>query len=337
MHAVLVTGATSFLGYHVVKRLNASGLRPRVLERPGATSGILDRLDVERASGHLGDAGAVRAACAGVDTLLHLAYKVSVGGGPTLLDEMREVNVNGTVDLLRAAAAAGVRRAVVVGSSLAVGVNRDPVPLDESASWSRHAFDLPYALIRREAEIAALAQAAPDFDVVSICPSFTFGPDDPVGAPANKLIESLITGRLKFTLPIGFSCLDVRDFADGALRAAEHGRSGQRYLLAGENVMTDQLLTRAAAIAGVRAPRFRPPMPLVHGVVRAVELISRVRRRPAPLTRDVLRIVNRYAWYDASKARAELGWGPRLLDQTLADTIEWLRTRNTVSSRPAVA
>ena len=79
--ACLVTGATSFLGYHVVRRLNASGLRPRVLERRDAATGILERLDVDRRHGHLEDPGAVRAACAGVDTLLHLAFKVSVGGG----------------------------------------------------------------------------------------------------------------------------------------------------------------------------------------------------------------------------------------------------------------
>jgi dihydroflavonol-4-reductase len=141
-----------------------------------------------------------------------------------------------------------------------------------------------------------------------------------------------MTGRLKFTLTVGFSCLDVRDFADGAVRAAELGRSGQRYLLAGENVTADQLLARAASIAGVRAPRFRPPKPLLHGVVGAIELFSRLRHRPAPVTRDVLQIVGRYAWYDASKARVELRWAARPLDQTLEDTIRWLQQRRGESS-----
>jgi dihydroflavonol-4-reductase len=331
MQTVLVTGATSFLGYHVVRRLNASGLRPRVLERRDAAAGILDRVDVERCSGHLEDAGAVRAACAGADTLLHTAFKVSVGGGAQLLAEMRQVNIGGTVDLLRTAAAASVRRAVIVGSALAVGVNREPEPLDERASWSRHAFDLPYAIIRRDAEIAALAEATPRFDVVSVCPAFTFGPDDPAGAPANALLESLIRGRLRFTLPVGFACTDVRDFADGMVRAAERGRPGERYLLTGENVTVDQLLGRAAAIAGVRAPWFRPPMFLLHGLVGAIDLVSRIRRRPAPVTRDVLQVIGRYAWYDASRARNELGWTPRPLDETLGDTIAWLRRRGVES------
>ena len=327
MHTPLVTGATGFLGYHVVKRFNTAGVRPRVLERRDAAMGALDSLDVERAGGHLEDAGSLRAACDGVDAVLHLAYKVSVGGGAALLDEMRRVNVAGTAELLRAAAAAGVPRAVVVGSALAVGVNREPVSLDERANWSQHALDLPYATIRREAESSALAEARQGFDVVSVCPAFTFGPDDPVGAPANKLLERLVTGRLPFSLPIAFSCTDVRDFADGMVRAADRGRSGERYLLTGENVTADQLLQRSAAIAGVRAPRWKPPMFLARGAIGALELVSRLRGRPAPVTGDLLQVFNRYAWYDATKAQTELGWTHRPLDQTLRDTIEWLRKR----------
>jgi dihydroflavonol-4-reductase len=326
MQTMLVTGATGFLGYHVVKRLNASGVRPRVLERPGSRVEILDRLDVERCPGDLDDPSAVRHACTGSDTLLHLAFSVGVGGGSQLIHQMREVNVAGTQRLLAAAASAGVARAVVTGSALAIGVNRSPVPLDETADWSLHALALPYAIMRREAELAALALASPRFAVLTVCPSFTFGPDDPVGAPANGLLKRLAAGRLRFTLPVGFGCLDVRDFADGMLLAAERGTSGRRYLLSGENVTADELLRRAAALAGVRPPRFTPPTPLLHLLVGAIEIGCRLTRRPAPVTRDVLPIIGRYAWYDTTRARKELGWVPRPLDETLDDTLRWLRT-----------
>jgi len=325
MNTVLVTGGTSFLGYHVVKRLNTVGIRPRVLELRESRRGVLDRLDVDRCSGHLEDPEAVRAACAGADTLLHAAFKVSVGGGARQLEEMQRVNVEGTRQLLQAADAGGVARAVVAGSALAVGVNRQPVPLNESASWSQHVFDLPYANMRRQAELDALAQTTSRFAVLTVCPAFTFGPDDPVGAPANKLLEALMSGKLLFTLPVGFGCLDVRDFALGMLLAAERGRSRERYLLSGENVTTSQLLQQAAAIANVRAPRFMLPTIVLHGAVGAVELLSKLRGKPAPVTRGVLQIIGRYAWYDTSKARTELGWAPRPLRETLEDTIGWLR------------
>lgn len=335
MRTVLVTGASSFLGYHVARRLNERGIRPRVLELAGNDLEALDRLDVDRVAGTVGDAAAVRAACTGVDTVLHLAFKVSVGGGADLLNEMRRVNIEGTRQLLQQAAAAGVRRAVVAGSALAVGVNREAVPLNEAASWSAHAFDIPYAQMRREAEADALAQSTPGFAVVSACPSFTFGPDDPTGAPANTLLGKIATGKQRFTLDVGFGCLDVRDFADGVLLAAERGRPGERYLLSGENVTADELLARAGAIAGVRPPRFRPPAFLLRALAGAVELYCGIRNKPAPITRGVLQVLGRYAWYDTTKARTELGWTPRPLDQTLADTIAWLRNPSARATLPA--
>ena len=325
MDKVLLTGASGFLGYHVAKKLNAGGIRPRVLELREGRQDVLNRLEVHRCAGYLEDSSAVRAACSGVDTLLHLAFKVSVGSGQALAEEMQRINIAGTRDLLETAAACGVKRVVVAGSALAVGVNRNPTPLDESANWSEHAFDLQYANIRRQAELNALAHASSSFAVMTVCPSFTFGPDDPVGAPANKLVKSLISGKLRFTLPIGFGALDVRDFASGVVLAAERGRSGERYLLSGENVTVSQLLEQAASIAGVRAPRFTPPTMLLQVLVRLLELVSSIRGKPAPLTREVLQVIGRYAWYDSSKARAELGWSSRPLSETLADTISWLR------------
>jgi dihydroflavonol-4-reductase len=322
---VLVTGATSFLGYHVAKQLNEQGIRPRVLELPGSDDAPLARLDVERSEGDLEDSQALGAACTGVDTVLHLAFKVGLGGGEQIVREMRRLNVAGTRRVLDSAEAHGVTRVVVSGSALAVGVNRRPVPLDETASWSQHAFDVAYATSRRDAEHEALARARSDFAVVSVCPSFTLGPDDPVGAPANKLIESLVTRKLRFTLPVGFGCLDVRDFAAGVLAASGLGRPGQRYLLNGHNVTAGQLLEQAAAVASVPVPRFAPPRLLLEALAFAVEIVNKVRRRPPPVDRRVLQIIGRYAWYDTARAREDLGWQPRPLRETLEDTIRWLR------------
>jgi nucleoside-diphosphate-sugar epimerase/sugar lactone lactonase YvrE len=322
---VLVTGATGFLGYHVVKLLNERGVRPRVLELPGADPATLARLDVERCAGDLSEVRAVRTACAGVDTVLHLAFLVSVAPGAQVGERMRQVNVEGTRLLLDAAAAAGVTRIVIAGSALAVGVNREPVELDETASWAEHAFDVTYAESRREAEQEALARATEGFAVMSACPSFTLGPDDPVGAPANKLIGALVAGKLPFAPRVGFGCLDVRDFASGVLAAAERGRPGRRYLLSGHNVTTDEFLGQAAAVAGVRVPRLRPPRRLLQAVAVAAGLLARLRGKPAAIDPALLQIVGRYAWYDTSRARTELGWEPRPLRQTLEDTVASVR------------
>src|SRR4029453_12548339 len=99
MSTILITGATGFLGYHVAKRLNQAGIRPRVLERPEGVLDVLGKLDVERWAGHLDHPAAVRLACAGIDTLLHVAFKVNIAGGSEALEEMQRVNVDGTRSL----------------------------------------------------------------------------------------------------------------------------------------------------------------------------------------------------------------------------------------------
>ena len=326
MSGVLVTGASSFLASHVVRRLNDRGIRPRVLELRDSDRRPLGQLDVEVAEGHLEDPAAVEAACADVDTVLHMAFKVGMGGGARAVEEMRRVNVLGSERLLTAAAARGVRTAVVTSSALAIGVNRRPEPLDESAHPAEHAFALPYAVLRGDAERASLALARPGFTVVAVCPSFTLGPDDPVGAPANELVRALLAGRVRVRIPVGgFGCLDIRDFADGMLLAAERGRSGRRYLLSGDNVTSDEFLEQVAAIGGVAAPRFRAPVPLLHAVVAVLGVVSRLRRKEPPVPPGVLQLLGRYAWYDTTLARTELGWSPRPLARTLEDTIAWLR------------
>jgi dihydroflavonol-4-reductase len=334
--SILLTGASGFLGYHVAKVLNQANIRPRVLELRDGHPDVLERLNVERCPGTLEDAAAVQAACAGVHTVIHLAFKVGVGGGAALHEEMERINVGCTNQLLTAAAASGVKRAVVASSALAVGVNRNPQPLDESADWSKHAFDLHYALVRRRAEAEALKHASPNLAIMAVCPAFTFGPDDPVGAPANKLVQAMMTRKLRFTIPVGCGALDVRDFAAGVVLAAERGRSGERYLLSGENVLMTDLLAEAAGIAGVPAPRVVAPTPLLSVAIGGLELVSRIRGKSAPVTREVLQVIGRYAWYDTTKARTELGWSSRPLRETLTDTIQWLRSHPSSRSDPSV-
>jgi dihydroflavonol-4-reductase len=133
----------------------------------------------------------------------------------------------------------------------------------------------------------------------------------------------------RITTPIGSGILDVRDYADGVLRAAEKGRHGQRYLLSGENVMPDQLLREVAAVRGVRPPSFLFPIKawMVYPLLAAHEMWSNLRGKSPKVTRSVLQLWGRYAWYDTSCARKELGWEPRPLRETVADSLNWLLSR----------
>lgn len=321
MNKVLITGGGHLLDYHVIKRLNERGLRPRSLVLHGSDCSRLRQLDAEL-MGDLEDPAALSAALAGADTVLHMAYVVKPGG---TLAEMREANVAGTCRVLDAAEAAGVTRVVATSSVLAVGVNRDPEALDESAEWSEHGLALPYAVSRREAEQLALSRSHPGFEVVVIAPALTIGPEDFGPAPGGSLIRRVVEGRFVPTVALGVGCVDVRDFADAMLAAAERGRPGQRYVLCAHNRTLRDLVSEVARTAGVRPKSVHLPSWVPHLAMAVAGLWYRIRGKALPVPRSLLELIGRHGWYDAKRARDDLGWQPRPLQETLTDTVRWFR------------
>ncbi len=332
MKKILVTGPSGFLGYHVIKLLTQRGFRPRALlldERDQQQPALdnLKKLEPELVSGQLDDVTSLVAACQDVDTVLHLKFAIALGSGKEVEESLHRVNVVGTRNVLDAAARAGVGRVVVSSSALTVGLNRQPQPLDETADWDTHRLDLAYILSRRQAEQEALARPQNEAPVVcAVNPSFTMGPEDYVGAPANKLVMNMTKWWFRFNAPIGFGVLDVRDYADGVLRAAEKGRHGQRYILSGENVMPDQLKRMVAEAVKRTPPRFLLSIRawMAYPLFATLEMFGWLRRKPPKVTRDLLQLWGRHAWYDTSLARNELGWRPHPLRDTLNATIDWM-------------
>ena len=332
MAKYLVTGPGGFLGYHVIKRLNEAEISPRILlprDRDASSREFrcLDRLETEVCEADFADAASLEAACTGIDIVLHLAFAIGLGDGDEVERTLHEGNVVATRRLLDAAAKTGVGRMVVSSSALAVGLNREPSPLDESADWSEHAFHLPYAMSRREAELEALGKSSDALAVVVVNPSFTIGPEDYVGAPANKLASRMTSQWFRVSAPIGFGVLDVRDYATGVLAAAERGAPGARYILSGANVDAAQLAREVAAACGTQPPGWFLSIPawFVKGALKALSLWKRLRGQTLAVSPALLELWRRHAWYDTSRARDELGWEPRPLRESLKDSLAWMR------------
>jgi dihydroflavonol-4-reductase len=161
--------------------------------------------------------------------------------------------------------------------------------------------------------------------IVTINPTFTLGPHDYQGAPANSIIKLMAKG-FPLDADIGFSILDVRDYADGVLRAAEQGKHGRRYLLSGDNVMARDLLAAVCEVTGKKVPgwRFTLYPAVLSPLLALVELQAKAMDNVPVATRAVLELFGRYAWYDAKRAREELGWQPRGLHDSIKDSLAWL-------------
>jgi dihydroflavonol-4-reductase len=326
MSRVLVTGATGFLGRHLVSQLHAAGHEVAALCR-----GEVDLPGAEIRKGDVLDAASVRAAAEGCSAVFHCAGKVS--RRPEDAEELYRVHVEGTKTTLDACRAAGVTRAVLASTSGVVAVTTDPdevrnekapAPMDLLQRW-------PYYRSKLYAERAALDRSGPGFEVVSVNPTLLLGPGDVNGSSTSDVV-SFLERRLPFVPGGGLSFVDARDAAAAMVLAWERGRAGERYLVSAANMTIERFLGRLERLSGVPAPRIRTPRSLLFARAGA-EIVERLRKH-VPIDASLDRISAEMAqcfWYvDAAKARTELGWAPRDPGDTLADTIADLRERGVV-------
>lgn len=344
---ILVTGASGFLGKHLVEALRQAdalaGLPAREAKRPiealvRQPSLHLSRWQVETVRGDVCDERACAEALAGVSEVYHVAGFVS--RDPDEAGRMYRVHVEGTRTLLTAAARAGVRRVVVVSTSGTIAVSRDPDEIATEASPYRTnvVSRWPYYLskIYQEQTALQIAQEA-GLDVVVVNPSLLLGPGDERGSSTGD-VEKVVRGKLP-VIPQGggVAFVDARDAALGCVLAMHRGRSGERYLLSASNLPLETFLGRVARLAGRPAPRAVLSPRTMTAAGRLIEAVYKRFDATPPLEAQSIAMAE-HCWYcDASKAKAELGWQPRDAQDTLLDTVRDIQRRHNLTGRGAQA
>jgi len=319
---VAITGATGFVGFHLARRLAAVGTQVAALVRPTADRGRLIAAGVRCVEGSLEEPGPLLELARHCEVLFHVAGAVDFGGD---WERLRRVNVDGTRRVLAAARAAGVRRFIHTSSIVAVGASSTPQLLDETARWNLGAMRVPYVTTKRQGEGLALAENG-RLEVIVANPGCVVGPDDFAGSEFGILCRRFWRGRLPIHFGGGNNFVDVRDVADGLVRAADRGRPGERYLLTGTNRSMSGFFGELARAAGRAIPRLRVPTSLAPIVAALGERFTR--SGPPALTLPQARLMPYFWYFDCAKARRELGYEPRRLRETLADAHAfWTHTR----------
>jgi dihydroflavonol-4-reductase len=332
MSRTLVTGATGFLGGHLVFLLRARGHEVTALCR--APSAALAAAGVGVRLGDVLDAASVREAAAGCDTLFHCAGKVSREPGDA--EELYRIHVDGTKITLDACRAAGVRRVVVASTSGVVAVSKEPdeVKNERAAAPMELIAPFPYYRSKLYAERAALDRNGEGFQVLAVNPTLLLGPGDERGSSTGDVVRFL-EQKVPFVPAGGMSFVDARDAATGMLLAMEKGRAGERYLLSAVDLTIEAFFGRLARLSGVPAPRLKVPRSVLFARLGA-DLLERAAKH-VPIEPPIDRIsaeMAQYFWYvDASRARTELGWEPRDPTETLSETVADLRARGVVWPR----
>jgi len=319
---ILVTGANGFIGSHVVRSLLQRGYAVRALVRdaPRADLRSLDGLDVELARGDLLKPGTLVDAAAGCKAIIHAAGLVSTS--PYSKWPVWEINLVGASNVLTAAQHANVEKFIHVASIFALGVGAQGQPVGENVQDNLGGLKIPYVVARRAADAKAEKHLAAGMPIVFVYPTYCIGPGvhNWRASPLRQIV-AFLRGQMPFYSSGGLNVVDARDVAEALVLALEHGGVGQKYLAGGENVTFRELFERLGQAANRRPPALQAPNAVTLAGGWAMQWFSR-----APLMDAATAQLMRYHWYyDSSKARQELGYAPRSLDETLRDMVAWLK------------
>src|SRR5690625_4735392 len=306
----LVIGANGFLGSHVTRALVAADgdAEVRVMVRNGADTRSIDDLDVARFHGDVFDTATLREAMAGCDVV----YYCVVDTRAWLRDPapLFRTNVDGLRNVLQVAKGANLQRFVFTSSYATVGRRRGHVATEDDPIDRRRL--TAYVRSRVQAEDMVLRYAGDGLPAVAMCVSTTYGSGDWGRTPHGAFIAGAVFGKLPFVMKgIELEAVGVDDAARALILAAEHGRTGDRYLISERMIPLQEVIAIAADEAGVPAPRRSIPVPVLYGLGALGSLKARFTGKDAELSLASVRMMRAEAAVDHGKAIRELGWQPR--------------------------
>ena len=281
----------------------------------------LSGLDVEVRLGDVRDADSLRRAFRDAEVVYHCAGYVSIAADdwPRLL----AINVEGTRHVVEACRANGVRRLVHFSSIEALVDTPLDLPVDEGRPLVGQPKVSPYARSKAAGEAIVRQAIAQDLDAIILNPTAMIGPHDYRRSYSNAGLLVMCGGRLPALVEGGFNWVDVRDVASGAICAEEQAPAGRRYILGGHGASVQDLAMLAHEINGARVPGLVCPMWLARLAAPLVTAWCAVTGGRALLTSAGLRPLRGNQHISHALAERELGYRPRPLRDTVADTLRW--------------
>lgn len=325
MTRVCLTGATGHVGYAILKELqNHEDKDVKILIRKD--SDIFDGLRCEKEKGDVTDYDSLIHAFQGVDIVYHVAGCVEIKPGNE--EHVYDVNVNGTKNVLRACRKCGVKRMVYMGSVDTY------IPLPENQvmreTWYYDPDELEgtYAKTKAEATAWVLSYNGKGGLETVVCqPSACMGPYDYKVSAIGSMIRMFMGGSFPITMTFGgYNFVDVRDVAKGTVAAGDvPGAAGQVYILCNKTCTVDEFIRLLARVCGNKPPRIKLGKGIIDFAAPIMESYYKATKQPAIFTRYAVRKLCSNCNFSYEKAAAELGYAPRPLEESLKDTVEWIK------------
>ncbi len=327
----LVTGASGFVGSHIVRQLVEQGREVRVMVRKSSKQDAFKGLPVEICYGDILEPDSLRAAMQGCGTVFYSALDPRFWLSDTSI--LYRNNRDGLINAMDVALELGIERFVFTSTMGTLGQNPNgAVTEDIPFNWQDKAS--PYILARKEAEDRLLEYCRDKgLPGTALCIANTYGPQDFGPTPHGHSLWDMATGKSRQTMNTSAPVIDIRDAARACLLAEDKGGVGERYIIANEYVSNEKLYGLAAAEGGQPPPKLMSPK-IAMAVVSVVEPILKLMGKKDYLMRkDAVYLGNAFGAMDHSKATRELGWVPQYhIETTVRDAIAWYRENEAASA-----
>ncbi len=326
----LVTGATGFVGSHLARALLARGEEVRCLVRASSPRDNLEGLDVELALGDLRRRETLDAAVAGCGALYHCAadYRLFVHRPP----EIYANNVDGTDNILAAAADAGVGKVVYTSSVGALGLAPGDGIADETTPVTEADMVGHYKRSKFRAERVAERWAARGLPVVIVNPSTPIGEGDIKPTATGQVIVDYLNRKIPAYVDTGLNWVDVRDVALGHILAAEKGKVGEKYILGHRNLELRAFFDLLAEVTGLPPVRHRLPHFIPIGFAAFATGAAKLFGHQPRVALESALLARYKMYFDAGKAVRELRLPQTPIEQPLRRAVEWFRAHGYVRS-----
>ncbi|MBN1368620.1 MAG: NAD-dependent epimerase/dehydratase family protein [Dehalococcoidaceae bacterium] len=325
---VLVTGASGHLGANLIRRLIKEGAGVRVLQHQ--TRRALEGLDIEIYKGDVTDSVSIKPAFKNVDTVFHLAASISIHSGS--YRQLERINVAGTRNVVNHCLDSGVSRLVHFSSIHATGKGK----LDERLNKNTVDTVIPdypaYDRSKAMSEFEMYSGLEKGLNAVIIRPTAVLGPYDFQPSYLGRAIIKLVEHKLPALVSGGYDWVDARDVVSGAVTAWQRAKPGSCYLLAGHRATFCELASLLEEITGIAKPRVTCPRWLAYCAAPLLNAGDRLRGSEPLFTSVSIKAMGEKREISCRKASRELGYEPRPLKTTLADTLEWFKHHGMIAA-----
>ena len=319
----IVTGSTGFIGNVLVRELLRRGKEVRALVRSTSDISSLEGLEIEKAVGDIHNTDSLIKAFRGADTVYHLAARISIMPGDWAL--IRNINLEGTRKVINACLKCGIKRLVYTSSIHALEEPPMGTVIDESMPFELNNNRGEYDRSKALASLEVVKAAQNGLDSVIVCPTGVLGPYDFRISAITQTFIDFARSKMKITTNGAYDFVDVRDVAIGHILAAEKGKTGQYYILSGERVTMNEMMSMLSEISGVQSPKYKVPIWLAKTAGIFTPVYYKLANKTPRFTSYSINTLRGNSYISSEKASRELGYKTRPVKKSIEDTFEWFR------------